>query len=286
MATEALSGSFLKLRRAREKILELRQLVPDRTVAGSLGDLTRALGYNGYTDGYSFHLINDDSDERTYFTIKMIEEKELIQCLIGEIAYQLRSSLDHAVVSLAKLNSPGHSTKSAYFPICDKSDQVLGSHKISLLSEKAREAIIKLRPHKEEGGNSLLIMLNDIRNLDAHLEVVSTFQGGVENVLHIRPARPDVELLAGELLGAIAAIKIKRGVTLLNDEIRVPFPMYVPEHEIATFCELLYQCVTLSVFFAISSIAECENKPMVPLLDSLADEVERALHSLAECTPA
>lgn len=282
MAIEVLSGAFLKLRRARERLAELRKFVPDRSFLGRPGDLQRALGYNGYSDGFSFYLQNNENEGTTYLTIKAIEDKEVIQCLVGEIVYHLRSSLDHAVVSLAKLNSPGHSTKSAYFPICERPDDLLSSKKISLLSDKAREAIIKLRPHKGEGGNSLLILLNDLRNLDAHLEVVSISHGGVGNYLRINPLDPLSSFVIGPLAAKIMCAQMDEGKSSLSEGVTVPYPLQVPEEEHEHVLSQLYQSLALSMFLAIDSVPDCEDKPMVPLLCTLADEVEQALQLLAK----
>ena len=98
--------------------------------------------------------------------------------MVGEIAYNLRSSLDHLVWQLVQSN--GHQPDSnSEFPIFDSESKYLKGfrRKLDGIDQNRQQLIREFQPFNERGqiGNHLL-MLNTICNIDKHrrLNVVAT----------------------------------------------------------------------------------------------------------------
>ena len=158
----------------------------------------------------------------------------------GEIAYNLRSALDHLVWQLVLVNDhiPGHWNQ---FPIFQDEDEYQSAAKRRLrgLADRDQELIEGFQPYRENGGiGAYLWMLHSVCNVDKHrhLNVVNvhssataSLEGDVEPGL-IPPGTTGGLLLLDWLAGTRhedqVRIDVKVGVCFMDNELEAASPGY------------------------------------------------------------
>jgi len=112
---------------------------------------------------------------------RIIEIPIRASTILGDALGQIRSSLDHLAVGLAKFNG-AENTRTVSFPFAKtkknfESDFI--QNQIKKLSQKHIKMICDLEPYK--GGNDLLWAINEACNTDKHdlLVPVTPFQKGI-----------------------------------------------------------------------------------------------------------
>ena len=158
----------------------------------------------------------------------------------GEIAYNLRSALDHLVWQLVLANAKNPGVWNA-FPICQDEDEYRRAAKGRLrgLTDRTQELIEGFQLYRENGGiGAHLWMLHSICNIDKHrhLNVVNvhssatvSLEGEVEPGL-LPPGITDGLLLWDRLAGTRhedqVRIDVKVGVCFRDDELEASSPGY------------------------------------------------------------
>ena len=158
----------------------------------------------------------------------------------GEIAYNLRSALDHLVWQLVLVNEKTHGFWNA-FPICqDEAEfQTAAKRRLRRLAEHHQELIEGFQPYRENGGiGAHLWMLHSVSNIDKHrhLNVVNvhssataSLEGEVEPGL-IPPGTTGGLLLWDWLAGTRhedqVKIDVKVGVCFRDDKLEAASPGY------------------------------------------------------------
>lgn len=150
-----LDGSFLKLRRAKEHLNVVNDLM------------------QGFQNRKPYRivdsLIRDRQTGERLLRFKQFEDiPPDVPLVIGDICNNLRSALDHLLWQLWLLKKPSFNGN-VFFPICDTEDSFKSQKTWSYikgLSEVQRAAIESLQPYKTR--NPALSLLRDINNSDKH----------------------------------------------------------------------------------------------------------------------
>jgi hypothetical protein len=128
------------------------------------------------------HEVRHEIDPETAEKIVVYYAREDIpvtwSILIGEIAHNLRSSLDQAVYDLT-IRQTGHPLEFSEFPIFTDRDRFNntgkggGLYKIRGIPEKTREAIERMQPFnvRSDGKESLTLLLHELSIIDKHRTV-------------------------------------------------------------------------------------------------------------------
>lgn len=160
---DALSRLLVKVDRAYKHILDLNT------------EFLRFLGEGGPYE--TFFEDNTNTGERTYYLHVRKDTPLQFSALIGDIAQNLRSALDHLAWHLVKNSpvTPKARDTEIYFPIFETaSDYRAGKmKKIQGMTDAAIKTIDRIEPyHRPDGigiGNGVhLFMLHEINKLDKH----------------------------------------------------------------------------------------------------------------------
>lgn len=193
----------LKLERAESKLNKIKKLWPN------------------WSNNGGFQYIAEQNDEGQWLFIRLVmdDTKSCISVLVGELIYQLRSSLDTAVVAISRKINPECPTKDIYFPMPKSASNYASEakKKLAYVSEEARQVIHDLKPYPE--GNELLAGLNALRNNDAHIELTNVARHLLNMTSSIRPGSMFEEGCLGELTGIINAHRSK--FPDQNEQIRI-----------------------------------------------------------------
>jgi len=124
-----------------------------------------------FFDGDSLiQVVDSDPDDpnQLLHKVKLVRrfEDTPIAEIVGDIASNLRASLDHAIYAIAATRSV--SPRKAYFPFCRSAE---GLEKV--LKDNCKDVPVELYPFLRslkpyEGGDDLLYALNAMRNADNH----------------------------------------------------------------------------------------------------------------------
>lgn len=176
MGGDALEVLKLKIERADKHVLELHALI------------------QAFLESGVYEVSTDTTvDSHEWLVIEQTKEiPGTISVVVGEIVYQLRSTLDHLACALARQN--GSSDTSVYFPFAgDRQEFYLPAtqRKIHKLGPDAIALIEELKPYK--GGNDFLWSLSRIANIDRHRSNIAVDISGISLA-----AEMQVTLRAGE----------------------------------------------------------------------------------------
>ena len=162
MPVDELNGAFERISRAEEHLADLRNWIADL--------------YRRQQDSISCQFDPNFPYEVRFDCSKFPGTPFRIGVLIGEICYNLRSALDYLVFALAKHDS-GVPQEGTQFPIDDKPKQfqwnVTKKARLKGLNPAHIAAIERLQPYN---GNSWVVALRDISNMDKHREF-AIYQG-------------------------------------------------------------------------------------------------------------
>ncbi|QND13446.1 hypothetical protein HB775_05820 [Rhizobium leguminosarum bv. trifolii] len=151
----------MKLHQPRLKI--------DRASA-KIDEAKRALGSTGI---HRFVARIDEAGDR-FIRLRLFDVDDLVHVIVGEAAYQLRSALDVAAVSLA-LSNGTETVRHVYFPFAKTQQEFLAKGaqgKMVGLPQQVKDVIASFAPYG--GGNELLYGLNDLCNTDKHNKLLAT----------------------------------------------------------------------------------------------------------------
>lgn len=114
---------------------------------------------------------SEDDSESGYRIYRVVVRNAIpssIPILIGEILYQLRSSLDHLVWQLVEASGNAPIEKVTGFPIFDCASKFERGYpgKVQGMCSEAISKIRRLNPYK--GGNDALWTLHELNNIDKH----------------------------------------------------------------------------------------------------------------------
>lgn len=154
--------------------MELRQsrLKIDRA-ASHLVELERILASLAL---HSFRPQTNRASGERYIRLELLHVDDIAHIMVGEVAYQLRSSLDVAAVALAKANGV-FNARNIYFPMCASEREFLlpngkPQQKMVGQTQGVKDAVRAIAPWP--GGNDRLTELNALSNTDKHNELVAT----------------------------------------------------------------------------------------------------------------
>lgn len=150
-------SAILKVERAAERILEVSKILRE----------DRPFSYVVETDTMA--------RERATCAKKNEAAVDRISLTAGEALQHLSSALDYAYWAIV---SPYASTpreaKATQFPFSERADRLSEAVKNRLanrVSDRFFDAIISLRPHGEEGGNSLLYLIHSLNAPEKHRDL-------------------------------------------------------------------------------------------------------------------
>lgn len=113
-----------------------------------------------------------------YFRLVFAPIDEMAPVLVGEAISHLRSSLDIAVVTLARLSDPDmDEDKNVQFPFAKRESDWMKTgggaprRRIIKLSDEAKAVVDSLRPYR--GGDNDLYGLHELSNTDKHRRLIS-----------------------------------------------------------------------------------------------------------------
>lgn len=260
-----IEASFCKLGRAEEHINNLAHIL---------------CAHEGIGDGYFFVASSCGRE----LILRHVSSVPTISLLIGEAIYQMRSSLDLAVVDLSLCNSPNCDISKVEFP----TDKIKSRReaKTKYLAPKHRQY---LEDHAKafDGGDPLLCWLNSARNVDVHVQLISgEIKPEVSNLIRIvnKNIFDFRELVAGELTGIMAATAIDRGTSITADGFAIDVSSIgLP---IVDLVEIANQHVQIPLRFCFSHAnkqkkAIIGSDPVLPKLCALHRRVGEVLHGLA-----
>jgi hypothetical protein len=145
-------------------------------------------GANPYGVRQEFDVNGEDVNWIIHSTAPLPDE---VYAIVGDAIHNMRSSLDHLAVTLAKANG---ATKlgDVYFPFGRSREifEASAKEKIKRLSTDARDMIRALQPY--QGGNDFLFSLHALDNSDKHQTIipVATRIGNMSGLMSFdRPAR-------------------------------------------------------------------------------------------------
>lgn len=175
--------------------------------------------------------------------------------IAGEVAYQLRSALDHVIYILAKETPEG----SRQFPICDspKEYESRGLSMIKGVSDSASALIDSLQPYHRgsDAHKDTLWVLKKLNNTDKHRVIPATLVYARHLRVNIGDDRLDVTILVGET-------EPKDGAKLCSLSPIKPNVQVKAE----AFCTV-----------AFKQIADTKYEPVVPLLTQMITYVSEII---------
>lgn len=250
-----LDGPFLKLRRAKEHLKVVDELVEgikEREPYRLVEEVVR----NGQTREY---ILRFEQVEDVPPTVSL---------LIGDICNNLRSALDHLLWQLWLLKDSAFNGN-VYFPICDSPDafnEERITDYIKGLSNVQKAAIESLQPY--ETRNAALSLLRDVNNSDKHrLIQVIAFIGGITN-LDVIITQPNGLVVPLQHISP----QITRGAKIEDGTIlaRIPFGTY-PK---GSTMRVQSKAVINHVF---EGSRTADRKPIKPSIDAMISEVSHAI---------
>jgi hypothetical protein len=142
-----------------------------------------------------------ETGQRTAFTKKNAAVVNDIALVCGDVVHNLRSALDHAYFDIV---SPHCTTdkerRMIQFPFTSKT-QELRKTLVDGYAHRAGTgffcAMLKLRPHGEEGGNEMLYLLREASNLDKHRLLIPAVDYTSADGTKWKAAFPDIPLGIG-----------------------------------------------------------------------------------------
>lgn len=262
-----LAGAWLKVERADAHIRELESMFPRR-------------------GGVKLHRFvanaNAQAVGRQLVQIEVLKPPLTASVIVGETVYQLRSALDVATIALAKIHSPGTSTRNVGFPFAESAERLmqLGSkespgpqRKIKKLAPAARDIINCLQPYRS--GNPLLCGLNDLRNQDVHVEMVAV--GSSAPVGNLLVTQDPDSLFGGEITGLMSVLLMK-GDTRITDG--AEFDVTALGCSAAEFAAEANKYVQLAMHVCFSNTKAFDGEPVIATLHQLRDLVQHILRAL------
>ncbi len=180
--SKVLQDLLIKVDRADKHILDLT------------AEFLRFLGEGGPYE--TFFEDNTDTGERTYYLRVRKETPPQFSALIGDIAQNLRSSLDHLAWYLVQSSpvTPKAKDKDIYFPIFETAREYNDGKmkKIQGMTDAAIMAIDRIEPYYRPDGSPIgsgigngvhLFMLHEINKLDKHRLLVPIWGNMVSHTI-------------------------------------------------------------------------------------------------------
>jgi len=160
-----LDGAYVRLDLAEEHFAELRSVI-EAFIDEEYELIRKVPNLDSYPEEKLFYFIQEQSP-----TIP-----PRIPALVGEIAYNLRASLDYLVYELAILDS-GAEQENTQFPIYEAPTRFWGGRKRRLngINDAHAVAIERLQPYNGAYWRHWLKLLQEISNEDKHMRL--TIQG-------------------------------------------------------------------------------------------------------------
>ena len=198
--------------------------------------------------------------------VNLPQVPEQFSIVAGEAIYQLRTTLDHLVFELIRLQNHEPTRKNSW-PILTQKNIPVFERKTKGVSPSALQLIESLQPYQmgDRYEEHTLWRLRELNDWDKHRFVIRTFLAAYHGI--------EIEWTddAGrsQKFSESGSEEIKRG-----DEFRVgPGRGIRPETEID---------IKTSSFIVFEDIAGFNSKPIGTTLDELADEVARIVESFSE----
>jgi hypothetical protein len=188
--------------------------------------------------------------------------------------------LDQAVIALARHNTPNCKTKRLYFPFVENDKELRDTGvqdiKIGPLSDAAKKIINDIRPYP--GGDDILVGLKELRNLDAHIELVPTStQNLVPTLTRVRPGSDPYAVVGLRISGIMTGTSIEQGVGyehgLEVDLASSGIPM-------ADALRGSNEHIRLFPAISFAGTPVFDGQPVTPTLHEIAQRVETVLGSL------
>lgn len=155
-----MNSSFLKINRATKHIKELVELFRDNSP-------------------FTYFLeTNVKTGQRATFAKRNESVANDAAIIIGDVIHNLRASIDHAYWDATNAHAKSEEEKrSIQFPIAS-TEKALKESVIpglpSRVSESFAQALIKLKPYREHGGNQALCAIHDLDIIDKHRLLIPT----------------------------------------------------------------------------------------------------------------
>lgn len=189
---DALESSRLRLNRASEQLNSLK------------AEIEQFIGRNPYRTPIK---LDPNAEWQTMYWRILEEPSPRWGVIIGEVAHNLRSALDHAVWQAALLHLEREPTeeeaRNIYFPIANTERQFTSSAVVShFLSDEAVAAIQRTQPYRGGQRAQLLNTLRWLSNVDKHRSLQAAFlalkTGGI--TMHFGSNDDAGQLLGYEIL--------------------------------------------------------------------------------------
>lgn len=259
-----LDASFLKLDRAGVHI----------------DSLARSLHEKDVGDSYFFEPLAGAA--KPSLVLRHLKPDLSLGLLIGETVYQLRSSLDLAMIDLSLANDPGCDLDQTQWPTGDTAEK--RKNRVPGLTPAQLNYIENVaRPYA--GGDALLHWLNGARNVDVHYQILpSKPVAECSNLIRLGPGFNPEIVLGGTLAGLLAHAAAASNVDISTDGLAFEvssLPMPLPE---------LARIASQQVMIPLRLSFDHPNKakkviigsdPVLPKLRAVRERVRTVLQDLA-----
>ncbi len=218
-------------------------------------------------DGPQIVAVNFDSNYRA-----------LASVIIGEVVYQLRSSLDVGLNVLARLCTDLGETKHIYFPFVGTENEFdlpdNAPKKLRGLPDSVYNVVRGLEPWT--GGNEALVGLNRLRNEEVHNDLIAA--GWTHsNLIRADPHGGWESAVAGQFIGMLLP-------GLMDDSITGNWTVDVTSltSDLPAIIDMLNVRAQISVYMTFKDTVAFAGEPIVDTLYELAVAVEEVIGLLEE----